>query len=143
MFLPGFAVSIYDELWWNIMITIGYDDVRIEDCSSAVIVPEIAITEPGYIKAFTSSGTSGAKHEFQALAQMAYFQYQDDELELTEMSTVCRIDRNGGYEDLISGLIIYRDGNGTLHAAVHAGLNRKKLLEAANRYCTRWVRLDI
>jgi hypothetical protein len=46
-------------------------------------------------------------------------------------------------EELLSGMIIYRDAKGEFHVLMHESLNRKKMLETANRYCTRWVRLDI
>jgi hypothetical protein len=128
---------------FNQMITLTCDGTSISSCSSVVIVPEIALQEPGYIKALTSGAGANAKHEFHALAQMAYFQYQDDELEIDLLKGTCRILKENNDETLESGLVIYRSGDGTIHIASHGDVNCKKLLEAANRYCTRWVRLDI
>jgi len=125
------------------MISITYDDMIISDCTSVLIVPDIAEQEPGYINTLTSAPGTGSKHEFHALAQMAYFQFQDDELEIEHMSSACRIYQDNGDQTLASGLIIFRSGAGTIHILSHQGVNYKKLLEAANRYCTRWVRLDI
>lgn len=115
----------------------------IADCASLIIVPEIAITEPGYIKTLTVKAAAHAKHEFQAMAQMAYFQFQDDELEITPLKEPLGITLRGETEYLAAGMVLYRDLAGEFHALIHEGQNRKKLLEAAHRFCTRWVRLDI
>ena len=47
------------------------------------------------------------------------------------------------HELVESGMVIYRVGQGSIRAVAHQELNLRKLLEAANRFCTRWVRLDI
>ena len=126
------------------MISISSDNIGISDGISVVVVPEKAVTEPGYIKAFTSHPQSGSKHEFHALAQMAYFQFQDEELEIDGIEGKCIIKSDEGHQELMScGLVIYRDSNSVLHVLAHRGAACKKLLEAAHRYCTRWVRLDI
>ncbi len=125
------------------MISIRYNDQLIGDVTSVIVVPEIAITEPGYIKAFTAGSGSGAKHEFHALAQMAYYQHQDDELEIETVAGNCVISSDQICETSDDGVVIFRDGDGQLNVLVHQNGNKKKLLEAANRYCTRWVRLDI
>jgi hypothetical protein len=44
---------------------------------------------------------------------------------------------------LEDGMILYRDTSGSFKVLTHELQNKKKLLEAAYRYCTRWVRLDI
>ena len=127
----------------SVMISVIYGDTTISDCNSVVLVPEIAITEPGYIKALTSNADSGAKHEFHALAQMAYYQFQDDELEVQNMHGSCTVYCRNETETIDSGVVILRNGSGKLNVLAHEDVNCKKLLEAANRYCTRWVRLDI
>lgn len=125
------------------MISITYDDTTIPDCASVLIVPDIAEQEPGYIQALTSAPGTSSKHEFHALAQMAYFQFQDDEIEIDRINGTCRVVQENNDQTLVSGLIIYRSGDGTIHILSHPGVSSNKLLEAANRYCTRWVRLDI
>ena len=74
---------------------------------------------------------------------MAYFQFQDDELEITPLQEPLQITFRAEIERLTAGLALYRDLAGQFHAVIHEGQNRKKLLEAAHRFCTRWVRLDI
>jgi hypothetical protein len=125
-------------------IQISYDDDTIlADCVSAIVVPEIAMTEPGYIKTMTAGMVANSKHEFHAMAQMAYYQYQDGELDVAVVRVPIRIESNSESEEISSGMVIYRDSGGVFHVLIHEQLNRKKMLEATNRYCTRWVRLDI
>lgn len=117
--------------------------MEITDCQTVVMVPEIAVREPGYIQTFTRSAESGAKHEFHALAQMAYFQYEDGELPVDQLQGICTVSSGEKNETFDLGAVIYRKEDGEIRAAVHPEVNNKKLFEAANRYCTRWVRLDI
>ena len=125
------------------MITIICEGLEITGCQTVVMVPEIAVREPGYIQAFTTSAESGAKHEFHALAQMAYFQYDDGELPVDDLQGGCTVSFGEKKETFDQGAVIYRKEDGEIRAAVHPEVNRKKLFEAANRYCTRWIRLDI
>ena len=81
------------------------------DCVCLLIVPERAIHEPGYIQGLHASGATN-KHEFQALAQTAYYQYQDDELEFFPVSKPIEITGPGGSERLEAGLVLYRDADG-------------------------------
>jgi len=124
-------------------ITISYGELLIPDCGSALVVPEKAITEPGYIKALSAASSAQGKHEFHALAQTAYYQFQDDELDITSINDPVRLEQAGEAEVMAGGMVIFRDSGGTMKAIYHDGQRAKKLLEAANRYCTRWVRLDI
>jgi hypothetical protein len=124
-------------------ITLQSAGLTITDCASLIVVPEIAIAEAGYIRTVTVKAAAHAKHEFQAMAQMAYFQFQDDELEIIPLRDPLSINFRGEVEYLIAGMVLYRDLAGQFHALIHEGQNRKKLLEAAHRFCTRWVRLDI
>ena len=113
------------------------------ECAAAIIVPEQALHEPGYITMIAGPGTAVDKHSLQALAQTACYQFQDEELEVAEMTGPCRIVGPGGETELARGLVVYREASGAIGAAVHSGLSARKLLAAAHRYCTRWVRLDI
>jgi hypothetical protein len=115
----------------------------ITGCESVILVPEIALQEAGYIKMFSVKDSGHAKHEYHALTQMAYFQFQDDELEIAEIDFPLTITCGTEVHVLDNGMVLYRDMDGSFHVLAHAFQNRKKLLEAAYRYCTRWVRLDI
>ena len=112
-------------------------------CETIIVVPEKAVEEAGYIQTFSSKDSGHAKHEFHALAQTAYFQLQDDELDLREIDAPLTVRAAGECIELAGGMIICRGTAGEVYVLVQAGQNRKKLLEAAYRWCTRWVRLDI
>ncbi|MGB3225845.1 MAG: hypothetical protein WBB23_23860 [Desulforhopalus sp.] len=124
-------------------ITIQVASVTIDDCESVIIVPEIALREPGYIKALTIKDSAHAKHEFHTLAQMAYYQFQDDELVVDEVDSPLTVIFRTQKNELVAGMILCRNLTGDFRVLVHDTQNRKKLLEAVYRYCTRWVRLDI
>ena len=125
------------------MISIHSTTIAVENCETVIVVPEKAIHEAGYIQMFSVKDSSHAKHEYHALAQMAYFQLQDDELEAHEIKSPLTIQTAAENIELSGGMVICRDNAGELYVLVQAGQNLKKLLEAAYRYCTRWVRLDI
>jgi len=124
-------------------ITIVTATKTITDCETAIIVPDIALQEAGYIKTFSIKDSGHAKHEYHALAQMAYFQYQDDELQVVEFDSPVVLSRGKEHCQLDGGVMLCRDLTGVLYVLGNGMQNRKKLLEAAYRYCTRWVRLDI
>lgn len=113
------------------------------DCESVILVPEIAVQEAGYIKTFTIKDSGFAKHEYHALAQMAYFQFQDDELDIVEIDAPVRVTCGSEISEIDGGMILYRGTGGAFHVLILGQQNSKKLLEAVYRYCTRWVRLDI
>ena len=115
----------------------------IDSCESVIIVPQIAVEEPGYINCLTTKDSAHAKHEFHAMAQMAYFQFQDGELNVEEVESSLTIISGTEKIEVSDGMILCRNLDGKFRALFHPLLNRKKLLEAAYRYCTRWVRLDI
>lgn len=124
-------------------ITLQFAETMITDCESVILVPRMALQEAGYIKTFTVKDSGYAKHEYHALAQMAYFQFQDDELEMVEIDSPVTITCGKEVNVINDGMVLYRDNAGSFHVLVHVFQSSKKLLEAAYRYCTRWVRLDI
>lgn len=115
----------------------------IEGCCNIILVPEKAVEEPGYILTLAEETGASAKHQFQAMAQMAYFQYQDGEIDIGfydgEIKVVCK----DKIEKMKAGLLLYRDQAGGLYVLAGREVKVKKLLEAVYRFCTRWVRLDI
>ena len=112
------------------------------DCDCLLIIPERAVDEPGYNTAMHPSGSIN-KHEFHALAQTGYYQFQDVELDYFETAGQMMVERGAEKESLADGMILFRDVDGSIRAVVHQSARTKKLLETANRFCTRWVRLDI
>ncbi|OGR19126.1 MAG: hypothetical protein A2X81_18530 [Desulfobacterales bacterium GWB2_56_26] len=125
------------------MISIQSPTRTFDACETVIIIPEKAVEEAGYIQMFSANDSGHAKHEYHALAQMAYFQLQDDELDIREADSPLIVLAAGERVELLGGMIVCRQGTGEVYILVQAGQNRKKLLEAAYRWCTRWVRLDI
>ncbi len=125
------------------MLKIILQDKVVEDCVSVIAVPEKAMDEAGYIQTFTDKTASSSKHEFHTMAQMAYFQYQDNEFCCDVVKGPVLVESDGHREEFDAAVVMYRDATGEFHAFIHDGLPAKKMLEAAYRFCTRWVRLDI
>ena len=124
-------------------IRLQFGDKTTSFCNSIILVPEIAVNEHGYIRTISASSGAHAKHEFHALAQMAYFQHQDNELAIETLEGPLLVTLREVTESLAAGLALYRDLEGCFHVLMHAGQDARRLIEAANRFCTRWVRLDI
>jgi hypothetical protein len=124
-------------------IIIRFEDDTVRECSSAIMIPERAITEAGYIKTMTSNANAHSKHEFHAMAQMALFQFKDGELDIETVNGPLTVEWKNEVETMIAGLVVFVDAQGHLRLIAHSGQNAKKLLEVAHRFCTRWIRLDI
>lgn len=125
------------------MISICSTTMHFDDCETVIVVPEKAMNEAGYIQMFSVKDSGHAKHDYHALAQMAYFQLQDDELDVRKVDSPLTVHAAGETIELCGGMVVCRDTSGAMYVLVQAGQNSKKLLEAAYRYCTRWIRLDI
>ena len=112
-------------------------------CSTVILVPDIALSEAGHIKLLSCNLSPQAKHEFHALAQMAFFRFQDEELEINMATEPIILEWDGENTEVSSGMVICRNLSGGLEVFCHSGEPPRKLLEAALRFCTRWIRLDI
>jgi hypothetical protein len=124
-------------------ILIRFEDDTVTECRSAIIIPESAITEAGYIRAMTTNANAHSKHEFHAMAQIAFSQFQDGELDIETVHGPLMVESKNEVETIIAGLVVFLDSKGSFHLIAHSGQNAKKLLEVAHRFFTRWVRLDI
>jgi hypothetical protein len=124
-------------------ITIRFEDDRVTECSSAIIIPERAMIEAGYIKTLTTNSTAHSKHEFHAIAQIALTRFQDRELLVEAVYGPLTIQWKSEIETITAGVVIILDTQGNLHLIGNSGQNVNKLLQLAHRFCTRWVRLDI
>ncbi len=112
-------------------------------CRTVLLVPETALSEAGYIKMFSVNSGPQTKHEFHALAQTALVRFQDGELTITPVTDAIRMEGPEETDPLVSGMAICRDMDGHLHVLAHEGPSHRKLLQAAHRFCTRWIRLDL
>jgi LAS superfamily LD-carboxypeptidase LdcB len=107
------------------------------------VVPAKALEEAGRIRLIAVDQTGQSKHEFHALSQTARMQYEDGDLLPIQLDQPIRIGTDE--EDLLveEGLVIIRKENGEIVLLSNAPEPVRKYLEAAHRFCTRWVRLDL
>jgi hypothetical protein len=118
-------------------------DNTVTECSSTIIIPERAITEAGYIRTMTTHVNADSKHEFHAMAQIAFSRFQDGELDIEAVHGPLTVEWKNELETIVAGLVVFLDSQGNFHLIAHPGQDAKKLLQAAHRFFTRWVRLDI
>jgi hypothetical protein len=112
------------------------------DCLAVVLVPDITLSELGHVRTISVNTGTQAKHEFYALAQTAHMQFQDDELTLTPVGSPIEVTVGHETFPIAAGLVLCRRASGGIEAFVHSDQSHQKLLDAAHRYCTRWIRLD-
>ena len=124
-------------------IIIRFEDDTVTECSSAIIIPERAMIEAGYIRTLTTNSTAHSKHEFHAIAQIALSRFHDGELEVEAVYGPLTILWKNEIETITAGVVVLLDSQGKLHLIGNSGQNVNKLLQSAHRFCTRWVRLDI
>lgn len=124
-------------------ISLKQNDQPILECAAVIIVPDIALTEAGHIRCLARGQTGQSKHEFHALAQTAFYQHDDGELTPSPCVGPIQVHTTGEIITLGSGLLICRTPGGNLEVITNSDRPLRKLLESANRFCTRWVRLDI
>ena len=124
-------------------ITIRFEDDTVTECSSAIIIPDRAMIEAGYIKTLTINSTAHSKHEFHTISQIALSRFQDGELEVEAVYGPLTIQWKDEIETITAGVLVFLDSQGNLHLIDNSGQNVNKLLQLAHRFCTRWVRLDI
>jgi hypothetical protein len=124
-------------------INVFEEDNLIAHCSAVIIVPDTALAQAGHIQCIASGQTGQSKHEFHALSQMALMQVEDHELSPTTIQGKLRIITEDNTVELKNGLLICRLTAGELAVCQNTDRPVRKYLEAAHRFCTRWVRLDI
>jgi hypothetical protein len=124
-------------------IMIRSEDDTMAECSSAIIIPERAIIEAGYIRTVTTNANANSKHEFHAMAQIALSQFQEGELDIEAVHGPLTVEWKNEAETISAGVVVFLDSQGNFRLIGHPDQNVKKLLEVAHRFCSRWVRLDI
>jgi hypothetical protein len=113
------------------------------DCDTVILVGAMAVEQDGHITMLSTNVGQQTKHEFHALAQMAFIQFQDEELDVTPVDGPIKVSSKNGINEIRSGMAICRTNTGSVSVMAHRDLPRRKLLQAAHRNCTRWIRLDI
>jgi len=124
-------------------LAVRNDTVQPFDCTAVIVVPEQALIEAGHICCLSENQTGQSKHEFHALGQMALIQYEDGELSAQQVDGPLCVTAKDETVDMNNGIVVCRLRSGALTILSNADRPVRKYLETANRFCTRWVRLDI
>lgn len=113
------------------------------ECSSVILVPDEALKNNGHIKFLSIDENTSNKHEFHAMSQIAHVQLMDNELDINEQSSPLEIIVQDEHKTMDSGLAVCRTTKGEIKVITNTKELHKSLLQAAYKYCTRWIRLDI
>ena len=114
------------------------------NCKSVIVIPAKALVDATYIRSFTTVSPVHSKHEFHTLAQIALIEFDDSEIQPQKVVGKIVLNVGGEIFDLESGMIICRLESEEFSIYMNTeDQSPRKYLENANRYCTRWVRLDI
>ncbi|MBN2332424.1 MAG: hypothetical protein JXO50_04875 [Deltaproteobacteria bacterium] len=125
------------------LIEILANDLPCLTCTAVIIIPEIGLAEAGHIRCLTAGQEVESKHEFHALSQIALLQFDDNDIVPRQCSAPLCIRSSDGDFHLANGVVICRSADGSLAVLSCTDLPLRKFFEAAHRFCTRWVRLDI
>ncbi len=112
-------------------------------CRAVIAIPETALDDATYIRSFTTASSVQSKHEFHTLAQIALIQFDDDEIKPHEVDGEINLTVDNEVFVVESGMVICRLESDDLVIYINVGQSPRKYLEMSNRYCTRWVRLDV
>ncbi len=113
------------------------------DCRAVIVIPERALADATYIRTFSTASPVRSKHEFYTLAQIALIEFDDDEIKPQPVAGKISVAAGDEIFDLEAGMIICRLESEEFSIYMNSDQSVRKFIETANRYCTRWVRLDI
>jgi len=118
-------------------------DQLVCECSAAIAVPEMALSEAGYIRTFSATVGSQSKHALYALSQMMLMEFEDGELQPHQFQFDLTVTHGADSVRVDDGIVVARNLDGRLDVMSNAAKPLRKFIEVANRFCTRWIRLDI
>ena len=127
----------------SIQIRIDGDGGNVVVCTAILVVPEKALSEAGYIRALTAGPAAQSKHEFHTMAQTALMQFEDGELPPLSVNGTIEVTGADGNVEFDTGLLVARLPAGNIVLFINTDQSAHKLLKAAHRFCTRWIRLDL
>jgi len=112
---------------------------------AAVIVPEAALDQPDLIRTLTVAGIDAAKHSLHALCQIAVVEEEEGSLDALSVprDEALQVDNAGETIVMPCGSVLLLGTDGSVRVACHEGLRRDRLVKAAHRFCTRFIRLDL
>lgn len=113
------------------------------ECSAAIAVPERALADPGHIRTFSATAASQSKHTVYALSRMMLIEFEDGELQPRRFQFDLTVTDGADPVRVDDGIVVARNLDGRLAVMSNAAKPLRKFIEVANRFCTRWIRLDI
>ena len=118
-------------------------DKLVCECSDAIAVPEIAISAPNHIRAFSATAGSQVKHGIYALSQMMLVEFEDGELQPRRFQFDITVAFRASLVRVDDGIVVARNLDGRLEVLSNAAKPLRRFIEVTHRFCTRWIRLDI
>ena len=118
-------------------------DQLVCECLAAIAVPEIALSVPGHIRTFSATAGSQSKHSIYALSQMMLIEFEDGEQQPRQFQFDLTVTNGASLFRVDHGVVVVRNLDGRLEVLSNAAKPLRKFIEVANRFCTRWIRLDI
>ena len=127
------------------MIKIYADKKLLTEAETVLLSPWDAPEYPDKFMGKTVQSDANAKHAYHALSQIAFFDYEDNILNVQKIPSDAPIivESAGGKSEIGKGLVIARHPKGEVLVFVHEDQDLQSLLRFAHRYCTRWIRLDV
>ena len=127
----------------SIQIRVNGESGNVVVCTAIILVPEKALSQAGHIRALTAGPSTQSKHEFHTMAQTALMQFEDGELPPLSVNGTIEVTGADGNVEFDKGLLIARLPAGNIVLFINTDQSVDKLLKAAYRFCTRWIRLDL
>ena len=109
----------------------------------AIAVPEIALSAPDHIRTFSATTGSQNKHNLYTLSQMMLIEFEDGELKPRQFQSDLTVTAGASRVRVDDGIVVARNLDGRLEVLSNAQKPLRKFVEVTNRFCTRWIRLDI
>ena len=125
----------------NILVELSLEEQI--SCRAVIVIPETALADATYIRLFSTASPVRSKHEFYTIAQIALIQFNDEEIAPQKVAGEIRIMVDDEIFELESGMLICRSESEEFFIYTNTDQSPRKYLETANRYCTRWVRLEV
>ncbi len=127
-----------------IKIHVTHAERRLSTGSSAIGLPSGAEENTGKMILWTTDSAHQRKHTLFSLMQTVQIRHEDKDLDIETFSGGPFILSFGEESTEVEhGVVVSTDESGAIHLYAHEDADIRSLIRAANKYCTRWIRLDV
>ena len=127
-----------------ITIHVTHADSHLSAGGSAIGLPSGAEENTGKMILWTTDSAHQRKHTLFSLMQTVQIRYEDGDLDIETFPGGPFILSFGNESaEVERGLVVCTDEKGGIHLYAHEDVDIRSLIRAANKYCTRWIRLDV